>query len=33
MQFSPSPHNYIPIMSKYSPNHPVLKHPQSVFFP
>jgi hypothetical protein len=23
----------IPLMSKYSPQHPILRYPQSVFFP
>jgi hypothetical protein len=31
VQFSPPSHNFIPLWSKYSPQHPVLKHPQSVF--
>jgi hypothetical protein len=30
MQFSPSLHYFIPLRSKYSPQHPVLKHPHSV---
>jgi hypothetical protein len=30
MQFSP---NFVTLLSKYSPQHPVLKHPQSVFLP
>jgi hypothetical protein len=25
--------HFIPLRSKYSPKHPVLKHPQSVLFP
>jgi hypothetical protein len=31
MQFSPTPCHFISLRSKYSPQHPVLKHPQSVF--
>jgi hypothetical protein len=27
MQFSPPSHHFIPLWSKYSPQHPVLKHP------
>jgi hypothetical protein len=27
MQFSPTSCNFIPLRSKYSPQHPVLKHP------
>jgi hypothetical protein len=30
MQFSPTSCHFIPLRSKYSPQHPVLKHPQSV---
>jgi hypothetical protein len=30
MQFSPSYYHFIPFLSKYSPQNPVLKHPQSV---
>jgi hypothetical protein len=33
MQFSPNSCHFIPLRSKYSPKHPVLKHPQSKFFP
>jgi hypothetical protein len=33
MQFSPIPCHYISLRSKYSPQHPVLKHSQSVFLP
>jgi hypothetical protein len=33
MQFSPTSHHVIPLRSKYSPQHPVLKHPQSMFLP
>jgi hypothetical protein len=29
--FSPPPRHSIPLWSKYSPQHPVLKHPQSIF--
>jgi hypothetical protein len=28
MQLSPTTCNFIPLRSKYSPKHPVLKHPQ-----
>jgi hypothetical protein len=28
MQFSPTSYHIIPLRSKYSPQHPVLKHPQ-----
>jgi hypothetical protein len=30
MQFSPTSHHFISLQSKYSPQHPVFKHPQSV---
>jgi hypothetical protein len=30
MQLSPISHNFISLWTKYSPQHPVLKHPQSV---
>jgi hypothetical protein len=30
-QFSPASYHFIPLRSKYSPQHPVLKHPHSVF--
>jgi hypothetical protein len=33
MQFSPSSFHFISLWSKYSPQHPVVKHPQSVFLP
>jgi hypothetical protein len=33
MQFSPTSHHFIPLRSKYCPQHPVLKHPQSMFLP
>jgi hypothetical protein len=33
MQFSPISRHFISLRSKYSPQHPVLKHPQSTFFP
>jgi hypothetical protein len=33
MQFSPTSYDFIPLRSKYSPQHPVLKHPQSMFLP
>jgi hypothetical protein len=28
MQFSPTSYHFIPLWSKYSPQHPALKHPQ-----
>jgi hypothetical protein len=31
MQFSPTSRHFIPLRSKYSPQHPVLKHPPSMF--
>jgi hypothetical protein len=31
MQFSPVSYHFIPLQSNYSPQHLVLKHPQSVF--
>jgi hypothetical protein len=31
MQFSPPTHHFIPLRSKYPPQHPVPKHPQSMF--
>jgi hypothetical protein len=33
MQSSPFSCHFLPLTSKYSPRHPVLRHPQSVFFP
>jgi hypothetical protein len=33
MQFSPTSCNLIPFRSKHPPQHPVLKHPQSMFLP
>jgi hypothetical protein len=33
MQFSPASYYLIPLGSRYSPQHPVLKHPQSMFLP
>jgi hypothetical protein len=33
MQFSPASCHFIPLWSKYSPQHHVLKHPQSMFLP
>jgi hypothetical protein len=33
MQLSPTSYYFIPLWSKYSPQHPVLKHPQSMFLP
>jgi hypothetical protein len=31
MQFSSTPYHLFPLQSKYSPQHPILKHSQSVF--
>jgi hypothetical protein len=31
MQFTPPSRHFIPLWSKYSPQHPVLKHPQFMF--
>ena len=31
MQFSPLPYHLVPLRPKYSPQHPVLKHPQPTF--
>jgi hypothetical protein len=31
MQFSPTSNHFISLRLKYSPQHPVLKHPQSLF--
>jgi hypothetical protein len=33
MQFSPTSGHIISLRSKYSPQHPVLKHPQSMILP
>jgi hypothetical protein len=33
MQFSPFFRHLIPFRSKYPPQQPVLKHPQSMFLP
>jgi hypothetical protein len=33
MYFCPPSRHFIPLWSKYSPQHPVLKHPQSMLFP
>jgi hypothetical protein len=33
MQFSLTSYHFISPRSKYSPQHPVLKHPQSMFLP
>jgi hypothetical protein len=33
MQFSPISCHFISLRTKYSPQHPVLKHPQSMFLP
>jgi len=32
MQSSPASHHFLPRRSKYSPQHPALRHPQSLFF-
>jgi hypothetical protein len=31
MQFSPISRHFISLRTKYSPQHPALKHPQSMF--
>jgi hypothetical protein len=33
MMFSAFPCHLIPLRPKYSPQHPILKHPQPTFFP
>jgi hypothetical protein len=33
MQFSPTSYHFVHLRSKYSPQHPALKHPQSMFLP
>jgi hypothetical protein len=33
IQFSPTSCHIISLWPKYSPQHPVLKHPQSMFLP
>jgi hypothetical protein len=33
MQFSPDSYYFTTLRSKYSPQHPVLKHHQLIFFP
>jgi hypothetical protein len=33
MQSSPVSYHFLPLRSKYSSQHPVLRHPQSMFFP
>jgi hypothetical protein len=33
MQISPSGYYFIPLHSKYSPQHTILKHPQPMFLP
>jgi hypothetical protein len=33
VQLSPFSRYFIPLRSKYSPQHPVLKHPHSMLFP
>jgi hypothetical protein len=30
VQFSPASYHFISLQSRYSPQHPVLRHPQSV---
>jgi len=32
MESSPASCHFLPLRSKYSPQHPVLRHPQSMFF-
>jgi hypothetical protein len=33
MQFPPTSSYFFPLGSKYYPQHPVLKHPHSMFLP
>jgi len=33
MQSSPASRHFLPLRSKHSPHHPVLKHPQSTLLP
>jgi hypothetical protein len=33
MQSSPASRHFLPLRFKYSPQHPVLRHPQSLAFP
>jgi hypothetical protein len=33
IQFSPTAYHFIPLRSKYSPQHPLLKYIQSISFP
>jgi hypothetical protein len=33
VQSSPSSRHFLPLRSRYSPQHPVLIHPQSMFLP
>jgi len=33
MQFPLDPWYFAPLRTKYSPQHPILKQPQSIFFP
>ena len=33
MQLSPFPYHFAPLSTKYSPQHPILKHPQPAFLP
>jgi hypothetical protein len=32
MQFSPTSYHFIPLWSKCSPQHPVLTHPQFIWY-
>jgi len=33
MRSSPASRHFLPHRSKYSPQHPVFRHPQTMFFP
>jgi hypothetical protein len=33
MQSSPASRHFLPLRSRYSPQHPVLRHLQSMFLP
>jgi len=33
MKFSPLPCYLVPLRPKYSPQHPILRHPQPMFLP
>jgi hypothetical protein len=33
MKFSPLPCYLVPLRPKYSPQHPIIKHPRPSFFP